>query len=103
MPSRVSFPFIGDRRERPSTAEATESRQANAAYTIAPPETTHHTIGPTAEDFIYTSKRLELNLGPRLWPMHLPSYGRQGTVSGTVEIKDVKNVKSVTVRVRTAF
>ncbi|KAH7334922.1 hypothetical protein B0J17DRAFT_630878 [Rhizoctonia solani] len=43
----------------------------------------------------YSSKRLTLDLGPRIWSPHLPVYGRNGLVEGDVEIKSFKHVNRV--------
>ncbi|CAE6411580.1 unnamed protein product [Rhizoctonia solani] len=43
----------------------------------------------------YSSKRLTLDLGPRLWSPRLPVYGRNGLVEGNVEINNFKHVNRV--------
>ncbi|CAE6475644.1 unnamed protein product [Rhizoctonia solani] len=43
----------------------------------------------------YSSKRLALDLGPRIWSPHLPVYGRNGLVEGHVEIKNFKHVNRI--------
>ncbi|CAE6415017.1 unnamed protein product [Rhizoctonia solani] len=43
----------------------------------------------------YSSKRLALDLGPRIWAPHLPVYGRNSLIEGHVEIKNFKHVNRV--------
>ncbi|KAF8706625.1 Acid protease, partial [Rhizoctonia solani] len=43
----------------------------------------------------YASKRLTLDLGPRIWAPLLPVYGRNGLIEGHVEIKNFKHVNRV--------
>ncbi|CAE6480920.1 hypothetical protein ACGC1H_005236 [Rhizoctonia solani] len=45
----------------------------------------------------YSSKRLTLDLGKRIWSPHLPVYGRNGLVEGHVDIKNFKHVNRVEV------
>ncbi|CAE6425190.1 unnamed protein product [Rhizoctonia solani] len=43
----------------------------------------------------FSSKRLTLDLGPRIWAPSLPVYGRNGLIEGHVEIKNFKHVDRV--------
>ncbi|CAG8624672.1 13295_t:CDS:2, partial [Acaulospora colombiana] len=48
-------------------------------------------------EYIFKSDRLELNMGLKRFPVKVPCYGRHGTVSGTVLVKDFKAVTKVTI------
>lgn len=51
--------------------------------------------------YVYSTKNLELNLGPRAWGTSLASYGRNGIVEARVTLSgDLNNVTGVTVAVR---
>ncbi|KAG9079030.1 hypothetical protein FRC06_007993, partial [Ceratobasidium sp. 370] len=51
----------------------------------------------TAESgkYVFSSKRLTLDLGQRRWPTKLPTYGRNALVEGHVGIKTFKHVDRV--------
>ncbi|EKM82854.1 hypothetical protein AGABI1DRAFT_68854 [Agaricus bisporus var. burnettii JB137-S8] len=44
-------------------------------------------------DWIFETKHMRINLGPRLWKLHTPSYGLNGRIEGTIRLsKDVETV-----------
>jgi hypothetical protein len=45
--------------------------------------------------FVFSSKRLTLDLGQRRWATKLPAYGRNALVEGNVEVKTFKHVDRV--------
>ncbi|KAG8745745.1 hypothetical protein FRC12_014474 [Ceratobasidium sp. 428] len=51
----------------------------------------------TAESgkYVFSSKRLMLDLGQRLWSTKLPTYGRNALIEGRVGIKTFKHVDRV--------
>ena len=51
-------------------------------------------------DYVYTSERLELNMGRKRFPIKVPCYGEGGVVEGKVTVKDFKAAAKVSVTVR---
>ncbi|KAF8676988.1 hypothetical protein RHS04_06184 [Rhizoctonia solani] len=49
------------------------------------------------KNYRYCSKRMELDLGPRTWGTRLPTYGKSGTVEGTVKVHSFKHVDRIVV------
>lgn len=83
-----AFATSGD-RPRPPIYSLTRSR---SEYTF-----------PSPTDYVYSSKRLALNLGPRINHTPVPSYGRNGTIAGTVSVGSLYKVKHLSVTVRFFF
>jgi hypothetical protein len=54
---------------------------------------------PVATEYIYSSGRLVLNLGPKLWNTAVPSYGRNTAVEGYVKVKKLSHISKVVVSV----
>lgn len=48
-------------------------------------------------DWIFQTKHMRINLGPRLWKLQTPSYGLNGRIEGTIRLS--KDVESVTLTV----
>lgn len=58
-------------------------------------------ISGASVQYLFTSERLNLNLGPKILPVRVPCYGREATVSGFVEVLDWRNAAKLTVTVST--
>ncbi|CAG7850620.1 SubName: Full=Uncharacterized protein {ECO:0000313/EMBL:CCA72175.1} [Serendipita indica DSM 11827] len=48
-------------------------------------------------DYIFTSERLELNMGRKRFPIKVPCYGMDGVVEGKVTVKDFKAAAKLSV------
>ena len=44
-----------------------------------------HAASAAPREYIYETKRLRLNLGPKKWPIQVPCYGWNATVDGYVD------------------
>jgi hypothetical protein len=65
---------------------------------IEPPRLT----GCPACDWMFETKHMRINLGPRLWNLHSPSYGLNGKIEGTIRLTgDQNRVDCVTMTVCT--
>jgi hypothetical protein len=69
---------------------------ADERIVLAQPQAPRPTTRAHTE-YIFSSPRLELNLGEKKWPVKVPCYGWRGTVKGTVLVKDFKAVSRITV------
>ncbi|KAF9452844.1 hypothetical protein P691DRAFT_148967 [Macrolepiota fuliginosa MF-IS2] len=48
-------------------------------------------------DWMFETKQMRINLGPRLWNLHSPSYGLNGRIEGTIRLSgDHDRIESVT-------
>ena len=61
---------------RPSVSTVVE-----AIPNIAPTENS------TEDDYVYASKHVTLNLGPRIWATQLPSYGKNAIIRGRIDVR----------------
>lgn len=63
---------------------------------IEPPRMT----GCPACDWMFETKHMRINLGPRIWNLHCPSYGLDGRIDGMIRLSgDQDRVESVTMTV----
>jgi len=46
-------------------------------------------------EYVYESKWLRLNLGPKVWPIKAPCYGWNATVEGYVDVPDLARARAV--------
>ena len=52
------------------------------------------------QDYVYCTKSLSINLGPKIWGTSAPSYGGGAVVEGTALLSgDLKHVSSVSLKV----
>ncbi|KAG8845106.1 hypothetical protein FRB91_002066 [Serendipita sp. 411] len=54
----------------------------------------------SAVEYIFNSERLELDMGPKRFPVKVPSYGAGGVIEGRIRVKDFKAATKLTVKVR---
>ena len=96
--------------EPPSYASSSASRRSSVlpspSYSRTPDRTefvlrADSDATCTAPDqYIYSSKSLTLDLGPKLWGTSIPVYGNNASVEGTLKLKgDLKHVASIELKV----
>jgi hypothetical protein len=57
--------------------------------------------GCPACEWTFNSKHMKINMGPRVWGLHAPSYGLNGKVEGSIKFSgDRDSVERVTATVR---
>lgn len=67
---------------------------------IEPPPMT----GCPACDWMFETKHMRINLGPRLWNLHTPSYGLNGRIEGTIRLSGHQDrIESVTMTVSNIY
>ncbi|KAG8758111.1 hypothetical protein FRC14_000735 [Serendipita sp. 396] len=52
----------------------------------------------SAVEYIFNSERLELDMGPKRFPVKVPSYGAGGVIEGRIRVKDFKAATKLTVK-----
>ncbi|KAG8980968.1 hypothetical protein FRB90_007369 [Tulasnella sp. 427] len=50
-------------------------------------------------EYVYSTKYMTLNLGRKLYGTDIPSYGRNGIITGTLAINDFKYAKDITLTI----
>lgn len=75
------------------TALILDSTQSSTSEILSPTQS-----NSASGNFVFESKRLKLDFGPRKWSPQLPVYGRNGLVEGQVVIKTFKHVDRVELR-----
>lgn len=54
----------------------------------------------SSESYVYRSKHIAVNLGPKIWGTSIPVYGNNASVEGTLTLSgEVKGVTSICVKV----
>jgi len=56
---------------------------------------TPHAASAAPTEYVYESKRLRLNLGPKTWPVQVPCYGWNATVEGFVDVPGLARARAV--------
>ena len=52
------------------------------------------------QEYVYSCKNLELNLGPKIWGTSVPSFGSNGVIEGRISLSgDLKSVASIALKV----
>jgi hypothetical protein len=46
-------------------------------------------------EYVYETKRLRLNLGPKKWPTQVPCYGWNATVEGFVDVPGLARARAI--------
>jgi hypothetical protein len=54
-----------------------------------------HAASTAPREYAYETKRLRLNLGPKIWPTQFPCYGWNSTVDGYVDVPDLARARAV--------
>jgi hypothetical protein len=79
----------------PSPTYSIEPGHAEHVIQPQPPSDSNRHLG-----WIFETDHMQVNLGPRIWNLHQPSYGLSGKVQGCVKFKGVQSkVTQVTVTV----
>ncbi|KIO21708.1 hypothetical protein M407DRAFT_28702 [Tulasnella calospora MUT 4182] len=56
-------------------------------------------VVPTRHNYTYTSKSMILNLGRKIHGASHPTFGANSEIRGTVSLKDLRNVKQITLKI----
>ena len=82
------FSFLG--QDLPNyTRTAAADERILISEPVAP-----HTASGAAREYVYETKRLRLNLGPKAWPIHVPCYGWNATVKGYVDVPGLASARA---------
>lgn len=54
-----------------------------------------HAAPAAPREHIYETKRLRLNLGPKIWPIQVPCYGWNATVDGYVDVPGLARARAI--------
>lgn len=56
-----------------------------------------------SREYVYETKRLRLNLGPKRWPIQVPCYGWNATIEGYVDVSDLASTRAVKLTVTVSY
>ena len=114
IPTATRMALIFPEDEPPSYAGSSAASAASRRSSVLPspsysrtPDRTELVLRTPSEatctapdQYLYSSKSLTLDLGPKIWGTSIPVYGNNTSVEGTVKLKgELKHVHSIELKV----